>query len=476
MTSRLEQVQAERRERADRYPMSAKEAPTEGERCDGQGVVSVNKKEKWRRREAVASEMKRRMDEDDCARGYMPKTEMANQVTSIQDIRGGLTEPNTSRKLFLRHVGGDRLAVVDGEGRFCLETTPEFIHDLQQQAAAAASSLKGPALVADTMRSMVPNTNKFLGIPSWLCSAGALSEERVASIPVRYLEYACHMAGICPEGRSTSEKRDALGAHHKAVRQELGASALDDNGAHMERLEAANVSLKQRLVEASVASLESRNASAEVASLRNKLAASESNNANLHKALSRSVTDEDHRAAVTSATTKLKALRDELEHTKADLELANALALKDVRMEEEVMTQDNESKELTPLQTPKVTDMLVQAAQLTALTQGSKVFAERVTLMLEKGGVNGELLRDAKVQKLIGAIVPILLMQFGDKIPGVKNVPALVPLAQQKLVIDTAEVLGLAMGDVFSMMGDVVTELNAGSGDNISQLKDKLNG
>ena len=198
--------------------------------------------------------------------------------------------------------------------------------------------------------------------------------------------------------------------------------------------------------------------------------------------------DENARDASAIAAEQLKQVTEFAHHEVNRLGIAlratvierDSLRVVNTDLELEAKAMEHTNDQDSPANTPAVQapptavatagNMLVQAAQLAALSRASSVFAEKATGMLEKSGIESKLLRDPKVQSLIGAIVPLLLMQFGDKIPGVKNMAALQPLAQQQLIIKMAEVMDIAMSDVFGMLASTVTELNAGDVTNVEQL------
>ena len=93
------------------------------------------------------------------------------------------------------------------------------------------------------------------------------------------------------------------------------------------------------------------------------------------------------------------------------------------------------------------------------------------TPLMIKAGVPAEFVENKQVQGLLGLLLPLLLNQFGDKIPGLQNMKALPALSQQQLIMGVADVIGVSMSQLLGIGLEVVGSLQEGVGSSDDKLK-----
>lgn len=414
------------------------------------------------------------------------------------NMRKPFTEPNTGRTLYIRHAGGDRLAVFDKDGRLCIELTHEFLQEIGSTAEQVRSML---AMGSDEQRKSIraqlpPQCPVDLEGSSYLNAL--LSDEEVDALEGDVLEAACKLAGLPwgSKGYTHGAARADLQKHHQRIRKALSDGAVSAMENELRKLRKTNGEqavelmgargrgeasdcLEKALRQAEVDTAAHQN---ELVSVRTDLAISQEARMSLREECGKAsgkiqvLRDECERhktelkcteVACSNARTHRDEVVGELEQIKASRELLleklSTSGQELVRLREQVGIMDQDTKtEVEIAKTPTAGALIMQAAQLAAMQRASEVFANRVTKLATDSGFDKALMEDARVQGLIGAVVPLLLMQFGDQIPGLKNVAALQPLAQQKLVMDMASIMNVTMRDLFGVMADVVGALNEG--------------
>lgn len=374
-----------------------------------------------------------------------------------------IKEPNTGRVLYMADAGGGRLALFDGESNFIVEVTKEFLQ-LQTEKLGSISTSALP----DRPEKRHANPNIYHG--------ALYTREQIDGFSREEVQHAAALAGLVTRSVGTTTLRNRLKAHHNSLRSEFVRRALREARARVEGLQ-AKVSqlegqidvLKKRLQE------EARTTSARFEKRLQEeartTAAQRNSFEKLHGEYDTAV------AELTQAKKRIESDYAAIVSKDATVELlqqtVDRLILEDDTgtEQDEDMTDDN-AKQDAPQTTALATagTFMAQAAQLAALQRGSSIFTDRATKVLINAGIPATVLRDEKVQRLINAVVPLLLMQFGDKIPGVRNMKNLQPLAQQQMMIDVAKVLDLAVGDMFGILGDVASALNEGDPETVEQL------
>ena len=407
--------------------------------------------------------------------------------SEMVDLRKPFTEPNTGRTLYIRHAGGDRFAVFDKDGRFCMELTHEFLQEIGTTAEQVRSVLAlGDAAEVAAVRAQLPPQCP-VDLESSSYPNALLSHYEVNALEGDVLEAACRLAGLPwgSKGYTHGAARADLQRHHQRTRKLLSDGAVSAMESELRKLRKTNgeqavelmgargrgeelMELQDVLQRLRAEAVERTNA---IIQVRQNLQLAHDRHAELQNSweLDRNGLAEAGDQLVSLARRERDSARGELEQVKASRELLleklSSSGQELVRLREQVGTMDQEAKAKTETEIAKTSTagaLIMQAAQLAAMQRASEVFANRVTKLAVDSGFDKSLMDDARVQGLIGAVVPLLLMQFGDQIPGLKNVAALQPLAQQKLVMDMASIMNVTMRDLFGVMVDVVGALNDG--------------
>ena len=112
-----------------------------------------------------------------------------------------------------------------------------------------------------------------------------------------------------------------------------------------------------------------------------------------------------------------------------------------------------------------VVSMFTDALQLAAVQQSSKLVVSKLTPIMIKAGVPKEFAENQQVQGILELVLPFILSQYGDKIPGIKKMDALPALSQTQMVMGLAGVIGVSVQQLLGIGIEVIGSLNEGMAD-----------
>lgn len=411
-----------------------------------------------------------------------------------------VVEPNTGRTLFYRHAGGGRTGLFGANGEFLLEVTSDFLDGLRETAKAADLIRHNCPLTESECLSMPIGRSSIANLPKYVTSGEPLPQSRIGALSRTHLREAARIRGIAVSQESTDATlRQALYNHADRI-TEHQAKALNDHQKRslearvreLESCESAEVkklksewrdasnsakSLAEELRDKSVALQDAHDLSRRLqrdltsavkhsydVERENRKLASEA-----HDRAKRLATLESYDAAINSAhNIELSNANSEIARLEAELSKLTTLAI--AQEEVETAMEETNEKQIAEVQNTGPRDLALQVTKMVALQRVSKIGATGFTKVLENAGVNPELLRDPKVQRVLEMIAPLVISQFGDKIPGIKNVQSLQPIAYNQVCLGLANVLDDSLGDLMSIVGEAAKALNEATDETVEQL------
>ena len=430
----------------------------------------------------------------------------------------GFKEPNTGRQLYLRLNGSPaapRLGIFDGMGNYVMDVDSDVLVQLGDHARSLRSAISDGSY-SDYLKTVGrPQLGHGVADTDKLYPGMLLTESEINALSNAEIGVACSIEGIAIHAANPHVSQQRLREHFQAKRALIPADlreaaatlrrTVQEQRTELQALSSGRVGRQQGAAEAkrlSAGLAEQNRENNRLAEKCDRLShdnrilqgqfdeaikIASGKTASVNRAderlsvLNRSL--RDALAAEGEALRKMDAAEAEAKAlTAANLELTEAnnsfaqLALTGAPNTENDTTMENTTDlKATPAVMPQagalapqpnaVVSMFTDALQLAAVQQSSKLVVSKLTPIMIKAGVPKEFAENQQVQGILELVLPFILSQYGDKIPGIKKMDALPALSQTQMVMGLAGVIGVSVQQLLGIGIEVIGSLNEGMAD-----------